>query len=39
VFCEGVALWTDDDYLGPLYVQTSDGTHEVAGELPEWPAG
>src|SRR4029077_11620511 len=36
VFCEGVALWTDDDYLGPLHVQTSDGTHEIAGELPEW---
>jgi predicted dehydrogenase len=38
VFCEGVALWTDDDYLGPLHVQTSDGTHEVLGELPEWAA-
>jgi predicted dehydrogenase len=36
VFCEGVALWTDDDYLGPLHVQTSDGTHEVMGDLPEW---
>jgi predicted dehydrogenase len=36
VFCEGVALWTDDDYLGPLHIQTSDGTHEVLGELPEW---
>ena len=36
VFCEGVALWTDDDYLGPLHVQTSDGTHEVLGDLPEW---
>jgi predicted dehydrogenase len=36
VFCEGAALWTDDDYLGPLHVQTSEGTHEVVGELPEW---
>ena len=36
VFCEGVALWTDDDYLGPLHVQTSDGTHDVIGALPEW---
>jgi hypothetical protein len=36
VFCEGVALWTDDDYLGPLHVQTSDGTHEVHGAVPEW---
>jgi predicted dehydrogenase len=36
VFCEGAALWTDDDYLGPLYVQTSDGIEEILGELPEW---
>jgi predicted dehydrogenase len=36
IFCEGAALWTDDDYLGPLYVQTGDGTREVMGELPEW---
>jgi len=36
VFCEGAALWTDDDYLGPLYVQTSDGTREVMGEMPDW---
>jgi predicted dehydrogenase len=36
IFCEGAALWTDDDYLGPLYIQTSDGTREVMGEQPEW---
>ena len=36
VFCEGAALWTDDDYLGPLFVQTSDGTREVEGQVPEW---
>ena len=36
VFCEGAALWTDDDYLGPLHVQTSDGTHDVVGDMPEW---
>jgi predicted dehydrogenase len=36
VFCETGTLWTDDDYLGPLYVQTSDGTREVPGALPEW---
>ena len=36
VFCEGAALWTDDDYLGPLHVQTSDGAREVVGELPDW---
>ena len=32
VFCERRCLWTDDDYLGPLHVQTSDGTHEVVGD-------
>lgn len=36
VFCEGAALWTDDDYLGPLFVQTSDGTREVMGQVPDW---
>ena len=36
IFCEGAALWTDDDYLGPLHVQTSDRTYDVPGELPEW---
>src|SRR5207342_9825 len=38
VFCEGAALWTDDDYLGPLHVQTSDGTHDVVSQMPEWMA-
>jgi predicted dehydrogenase len=36
VFCEGAALWTDDDYLGPLHVQTSDGVRDILGEMPEW---
>jgi predicted dehydrogenase len=36
VFCEGAALWTDDDYLGPLHVQTSEGTRALLGEVPEW---
>jgi predicted dehydrogenase len=36
VFCETGTLWTDDDYLGPLHVQTSDGTREITGSLPEW---
>lgn len=36
VFCETGTLWTDDDYLGPLHVQTSDGTREISGALPEW---
>jgi myo-inositol 2-dehydrogenase/D-chiro-inositol 1-dehydrogenase len=36
VFCETGMLWTDDDYLGPLHVQTSDGTRVISGALPEW---
>jgi myo-inositol 2-dehydrogenase/D-chiro-inositol 1-dehydrogenase len=36
VFCEKALLWTDDDYLGPLHVQTDDGTSAVEGEMPEW---
>jgi len=36
IFCETAALWTDDDYLGPLHVQTSDGTHEIVSALPAW---
>ena len=36
VFCETATLWTDDDYLGPLHVQTSGGTREIVGTLPEW---
>jgi predicted dehydrogenase len=38
VFCEKAMLWTDDDYLGPLHVQTDEGTSPIAGELPEWTA-
>jgi predicted dehydrogenase len=36
VFCENATLWTDDDYLGPLHVQTDDGERVVAGEPPDW---
>jgi predicted dehydrogenase len=36
VFCEDAALWTADDYLGPLHVQTSDGIQEITASLPEW---
>src|SRR4029079_1908017 len=25
LFCEKAVLWTDDDYLGPLHVQTDEG--------------
>jgi len=36
VFCEEALLWTDDDHLGPLHIETSAGTESVEAELPEW---
>lgn len=36
VFCERAFLWTDDDYLGPLHVETDDGTEIVQGTAPPW---
>jgi prepilin-type processing-associated H-X9-DG protein len=36
IFCEDALLWTDDDYLGPLHVQTSAGTECIEHPLPEW---
>jgi predicted dehydrogenase len=36
VFCDDALLWADDDHLGPLHVETSEGSHVVAGELPPW---
>ena len=36
VFCEDALLWTDDDNLGPLHIETADGVAELAGEPPEW---
>ncbi|MDQ1455542.1 MAG: hypothetical protein QOH28_1162 [Actinomycetota bacterium] len=36
VFCEKAVLWTDDDYLGPLHVQTDDGEHLIESEAPSW---
>jgi predicted dehydrogenase len=38
VFCEKALLWTDDDYLGPLFVQTDEGVTTVDGTAPEWAA-
>lgn len=38
VFCEDALLFTEDDYLGPLHIQTSDGLEIVEGEAPEWVA-
>jgi myo-inositol 2-dehydrogenase/D-chiro-inositol 1-dehydrogenase len=36
VFCERALLWTDDDYLGPLHVETAAGTEVVAAAPPDW---
>jgi predicted dehydrogenase len=36
VFCEDAYLWTDDDYLGPLHVETSDGVEEIEAAMPDW---
>lgn len=38
VFCEDALLWTDDDYLGPLHVETATRAWEVHGRLPAWVA-
>ena len=36
IFCEHAMLWTEDDFLGPLHIQTSDGFLERIGAVPEW---
>ncbi len=36
VFCEQAMLWTDDDYLGPLHVQTADGEVVETFDPPSW---
>jgi predicted dehydrogenase len=36
VFCEEALLWTDDDHLGPLHVETSSGEEVVTPPPPEW---
>jgi predicted dehydrogenase len=36
IFCEDAYLWTEDDYLGPLQVETSAGVEVVEGTPPEW---
>jgi predicted dehydrogenase len=36
VFCEDALLWTDDDYLGPLHVETRNGEELVASAPPPW---
>jgi len=36
VFCEDALLWTDDDYLGPVHVETSAGAELRCSEPPAW---
>jgi predicted dehydrogenase len=36
IFCENALLWTDDDHLGPLHVETSGGVERITGSLPPW---
>ncbi len=36
LFCEGAMLWTEDDYLGPVHIETSDGTEALTAPAPEW---
>ena len=39
VFCEDALLWTDDDYLGPLHVETRAGEELVKSSPPPWIDG
>ncbi len=36
LFCENAMLWTEDDYLGPLHVETSAGHEQIVAPGPEW---
>ena len=36
VFCEDALLWADDDYLGPLHVETRNGEELIASAPPPW---
>jgi predicted dehydrogenase len=36
VFCERALLWLDDDFTGPLHVETSDGATTVTTAPPAW---
>ncbi len=38
VFCEHALLWLDDDLLGPLHVETSEGAEAVPCGPPPWVA-
>jgi predicted dehydrogenase len=36
VVCEKALMWTESDYLGPLFVQTDDGVMTIEGSPPSW---
>jgi predicted dehydrogenase len=36
LFCEEAFVWTEDDYLGPLHIETSGGTETLLGDPPAW---
>ncbi len=36
LFCEDAMLWTEDDYLGPVQIETSAGVESVTAPPPEW---
>jgi predicted dehydrogenase len=36
VVCEKALMWTESDYLGPLFVQTDDGVMTIEGSPPAW---
>lgn len=36
LFCEEALLWTDDDYLGPLHVETNFGEETIDAAPPWW---
>jgi predicted dehydrogenase len=36
IFCERGFLWTDDDHLGPLHLETASGTRSVTADPPDW---
>jgi predicted dehydrogenase len=39
LFCEDAMVWLDDEFLGPLHVQTSDTTETRLCASPEWVEG
>ncbi len=36
VFCDDALLWLDDDYLGPIHVETSDRSQIIETAPPVW---